>query len=61
MGRKGVVKKWSELTSGQKDDVKKRMKPPYAPYHFKLYDGKVAYRFIDKPAPIRKRVSSGVR
>lgn len=51
---KGQVKKWNELTEAQKADVRKRMKSPYANYHYKLYGSKVAYRFIDRPAPKRK-------
>jgi len=55
MGTKGVVKKYSELSKRQKADVRKRMKPPYAPYIYKIYGGKVSYRVLDKKAPVPKR------
>ena len=60
MGTKGEVKKYSELSKRQKADVKKRMKPPYVSYLYKIYGGKVSYRFLDKRAqiPERKRSSS---
>jgi len=53
MAKKGIAKSFSELTDKQKADVRKRMKPPYAGYLYKIVSGKVAYRFRDRPATVR--------
>ena len=49
---RGEYKKYCELSKRQQADVRKRMKPPYVSYLYKISGGKVSHR-------IRRRLGDG--
>lgn len=42
-----LLEPFTELTKKQKENVRKRMKPPYIGYLYKVRNGKVVYRVSD--------------